>query len=107
MVVRPRKTNFGKFELESFFSPYFLHWWPSSYGAYVFVVQLRSSFLLMSTVLYCCVNKIKRLSNLKYSLVPDSLMGSAGSPVGSQVAAGVKRNRVQSHGDDDGEKWIG
>jgi len=25
--------NLGKLELESFFSPYFLHWCPSSYGA--------------------------------------------------------------------------
>jgi hypothetical protein len=40
MVVRPRKTNLGKFELESFFSPYFLHWWPSLYDVYVSVIQL-------------------------------------------------------------------
>jgi hypothetical protein len=40
MVVRPRKTNLGKFEMESFVPPYFLHWWPSSYNAYVSVVQL-------------------------------------------------------------------
>jgi len=38
-------TNLGKLELESFFSPYFLHWCPSSYGAYVSEVQVRSSFL--------------------------------------------------------------
>jgi hypothetical protein len=34
------RTDLGKLKMESFFTPYFLHWCPSSYGAYLSDVQM-------------------------------------------------------------------